>query len=143
MRVKLIAYEPPNKKADTPVVSSSDYAALLNLAEAKLETISGQCDHLRIRVVELEAKLIDLEVKLCDERDEHLSLLMAAGGSDAESLQEFRARVAVMAAERDRFREALEDLAEGDCVYGDSCPDPGTRHGSCAPCLARRALEKV
>jgi hypothetical protein len=38
--------------------------------------------------------------------------------------------------------EALEDLAEGDCHYGDGCPTFGSRHGTCTSCKARKAIEK-
>lgn len=38
------------------------------------------------------------------------------------------------------YRRALEELAEHDCAYGDSCPDFGTRHGRCVGCVARSAL---
>ena len=42
--------------------------------------------------------------------------------------------------ERDRYRSALEAIAEGDCSYGDECPTFGSRHGQCLPCQAREAL---
>ena len=38
--------------------------------------------------------------------------------------------------------EALEDLAEGDCYYGDDCPTFGSRHGTCTSCKARKAIEE-
>lgn len=35
-----------------------------------------------------------------------------------------------------------QDVADRGCTYGDDCPKfvPGTRHGECTPCRARRAL---
>jgi hypothetical protein len=41
----------------------------------------------------------------------------------------------------DTFREALQDIAESDCAYGDGCPPFGTRHGECTPCKAQKALK--
>lgn len=41
----------------------------------------------------------------------------------------------------ERLREALQDIAEYDCVYGDGCPTFGTNHGQCHGCVAREALE--
>jgi hypothetical protein len=38
--------------------------------------------------------------------------------------------------------QVLEDLAEGDCYYGDGCPTFGSRHGTCTVCKARKAIEK-
>ena len=39
------------------------------------------------------------------------------------------------------LQEVVEDEAERDCGYGDGCPsNSGTRHGTCSPCKARRAL---
>lgn len=46
-----------------------------------------------------------------------------------------------LADEADRLREELEGMAEGDCLYGDSCP-VSRRHGRCYPCKARRALAR-
>lgn len=37
----------------------------------------------------------------------------------------------------------LEDIAEGDCHYGDNCPTFGSRHGQCISCKARKALEEI
>jgi hypothetical protein len=41
------------------------------------------------------------------------------------------------------LRAVLQDIAEGDCTYGDDCPFPSIfaqRHGQCIPCKARKAL---
>jgi len=48
----------------------------------------------------------------------------------------------VLSAKVERLRGYLRDLAEGDCAYGDGCPDFGSRHGTCYPCQARKALEE-
>lgn len=41
----------------------------------------------------------------------------------------------------DVFREALQDIAEHECAYGDGCPsNAGTRHGECVPCTAKKSL---
>lgn len=45
-----------------------------------------------------------------------------------------------LSAENERLRRALEDMAEGDCEYGDGCPTFGSRHGRCVPCKAHLAL---
>jgi hypothetical protein len=42
--------------------------------------------------------------------------------------------------QRDRFKKTLEEFAEGDCSYGDNCPESGTNHGRCTSCIARSAL---
>ena len=40
--------------------------------------------------------------------------------------------------------QALSDLAEHDCSYGDGCPsNAGTRHGTCDACKARKALDEA
>lgn len=51
------------------------------------------------------------------------------------------AMVDSLRAQRDRYRDALEGFAEGDCAYGDGCSDTATRHGRCTPCKAREALK--
>ena len=46
-------------------------------------------------------------------------------------------------AEIERLREALQEIAEGECYYGDNCPsNAGTRHGTCTECKARQALKE-
>jgi len=46
-------------------------------------------------------------------------------------------------AEVERLREALQEIAEGECYYGDNCPsNAGTRHGTCTECKARQALKE-
>lgn len=46
--------------------------------------------------------------------------------------------------EKDTLSDALLDIAEGDCHYGDNCPTFGaTRHGTCDACKARYALERA
>ena len=57
-----------------------------------------------------------------------------------EELQRRDAKIAELIAERDRYRDALEGLAEYDCHYGDNCPTFGSRHGKCVGCKAREAL---
>lgn len=39
------------------------------------------------------------------------------------------------------FEDALQDIAEQECAYGDDCPPFGSRHGVCVGCKARRALQ--
>lgn len=39
----------------------------------------------------------------------------------------------------DSLRNVLEGFAEGDCSYGDNCPD-SARHYRCYSCKARKAL---
>jgi hypothetical protein len=43
---------------------------------------------------------------------------------------------------KDQFtilKDFANDIAEGDCDYGDNCPK-GSRHGVCYSCQARKAL---
>ena len=42
----------------------------------------------------------------------------------------------------DKYKRALEEIAEGDCIYGDDCPIVGARHYRCVSCVAREALRK-
>jgi hypothetical protein len=43
-----------------------------------------------------------------------------------------------------RHMEAvLQDIAEGECAYGDNCPSLGSRHGECVVCKARKELESL
>jgi len=42
--------------------------------------------------------------------------------------------------QRDHFKSVLEGISEGDCSYGDNCPEFGTRHGRCVSCIAKSAL---
>lgn len=43
-----------------------------------------------------------------------------------------------------RLSDTMQDIAEGDCAYGDNCPsNAGTRHGTCEACKARSALHKA
>lgn len=39
------------------------------------------------------------------------------------------------------FEDALQDIAEHECEYGDDCPPFGSRHGECVGCKARKALQ--
>lgn len=39
-----------------------------------------------------------------------------------------------------RFEEFTQDIADGDCTYGDNCPIFGSNHGRCHPCQARTVL---
>jgi len=41
-----------------------------------------------------------------------------------------------------RMRQALEEIAEGDCAYGDDCPESVTSHYQCDFCRAREALKE-
>jgi hypothetical protein len=45
--------------------------------------------------------------------------------------------------ELNHYRQVLKGFAEGDCSYGDGCPDTATRHGQCISCKAREALIKT
>lgn len=38
------------------------------------------------------------------------------------------------------LEEFVQEFAADPCVYGDGCPDFGTRHGTCIPCHARSVL---
>ena len=51
------------------------------------------------------------------------------------------AALAETRAELEAAREALEGIAEGDCEYGDNCPEFGSRHYQCTSCKAREALD--
>ena len=42
-----------------------------------------------------------------------------------------------------RCVDGLEDVAAGDCEYGDGCPPFGLKHYRCLPCKAREALKEA
>jgi len=61
----------------------------------------------------------------------------------SESQERLAQEVKEARAEVERLREALQEIAEGDCYYGDNCPsNAGTRHGTCTECKARQALKE-
>lgn len=56
-------------------------------------------------------------------------------------LHETEAALSETRARLEQLSEFVSDEAESDCHYGDNCPsNAGTRHGTCSPCKARRAL---
>ena len=86
-----------------------------------------------------EAQITAAITEAAKERDEALESLRVAR-SDVACLWEERDEAR---AEVERLREALQEIAEGDCHYADNCPpNAGTRHGTCTKCKARQALKE-
>ena len=84
----------------------------------------------------------DMEAALETEREE-CTQAQAACGRRAIEITKLRADLAAAAKREAGLREALEEIAEADCAYGDGCPRFGTRHGQCVGCKAREALGEV
>ena len=73
------------------------------------------------------------------ERDE----ARAVADQCKDTIAVLREQAVELRAEVERLREALQEIAEGDCYYGDNCPsNAGTRHGTCTECKARQALKE-
>ena len=93
----------------------------------------------RTDIVDLANKVLELEQvsgELCDKCG--WAMKFPGEPCRCEFVDELKSKSKAL----DYFQNALQDIAESDCQYGDGCPAFGARHGECFSCKARKALEK-